>query len=155
MQRRLSLEGGAGDGLAVRLDREPEQTAPQPGVLESAVPVPRVLEKHPYETVARVMHDGPVPLLPAVPGMADRERLRIAMLIPPFGRGSGGHNTLFQILSRLEQRGHICSVWVADLTAGSRSGRHRVIRREIVRLVRADRGARVQGIWASGQEPTS
>jgi glycosyltransferase involved in cell wall biosynthesis len=78
------------------------------------VSVRRVLDEHPYAAVARVMHDGPVPLLPAIEGMADRERLRIAMLIPPFGRGSGGHNTLFQIFSRLERRGHICSVWVVD-----------------------------------------
>ena len=48
------------------------------------------------------------------PGMAERERLRLAMVIPPFSRGSGGHNTLFQIFSRLEQRGHACSVWLAD-----------------------------------------
>ena len=79
------------------------------------------------------MHDGPVPLLPAVPGMAERERLRIAMLIPPFGRGSGGHNILLQILSRLERRGHICSVWVHDFDAlVQRSGRRRVLRHEIV-----------------------
>ena len=32
------------------------------------------------------------------PGMSERERLRIAMLLPPFRRGSGGHNTLLQIL---------------------------------------------------------
>ena len=132
MQRRLSLEGSAGDGLAVPLDREPEQTAAQPGVLESAVPVPQALEQHPYVAVARVMHDGSVPLLPAAPGMAERERLRIAMLIPPFGRGSGGHNTLFQIFSRLEQRGHICSVWVVDFDGwfAARAGSR--IRREIV-----------------------
>jgi len=46
--------------------------------------------------------------------MAERERLRLAMVIPPFARGSGGHNTLFQIFSRLERRGHSCSVWLAD-----------------------------------------
>jgi len=46
--------------------------------------------------------------------MADRDRLRLALVIPPFTQGSGGHNTLFQILSRLESRGHTCSVWLAD-----------------------------------------
>ena len=44
-----------------------------------------------------------------------RERLRIAMILPPFRRGSGGHNTLLQILTRLERRGHVCSVWVHDV----------------------------------------
>jgi glycosyltransferase involved in cell wall biosynthesis len=56
-----------------------------------------------------------VPLLDPVPGMADRERLRLALVLPPFTRGSGGHNTLMQIFSRLERRGHACSVWMADL----------------------------------------
>jgi glycosyltransferase involved in cell wall biosynthesis len=47
--------------------------------------------------------------------MAERERLRLALVVPPWRRGSGGHNTLFQLLSRLERRGHVCSVWVSDL----------------------------------------
>jgi glycosyltransferase involved in cell wall biosynthesis len=46
--------------------------------------------------------------------MADRERLRVAMLIPPFSRGSGGHSLLFELLSRLERRGHLCTVWMHD-----------------------------------------
>jgi len=118
VQRRLSLEQSAGTGSA--------------GVLESAVRVPQMLEQHPYATVARVMHDGPAPLLPAREGMADRERLRIAMLMPFFGRGSGGHNIVFQILSRLEQRGHVCSVWAADYDQGFLARRASVIRHEIV-----------------------
>ena len=65
----------------------------------------------------RVWREGPAPLLDPVPGMAERERLRIAMgASPPFRRGSGGHNTLFQIFSRLERRGHACSVWLHDFT---------------------------------------
>jgi glycosyltransferase involved in cell wall biosynthesis len=52
--------------------------------------------------------------VPAPPGIATRDRLRIAMVLPPFSRGSGGHNTLLQLLTRLERRGHICSVWLHD-----------------------------------------
>ena len=37
-----------------------------------------------YDVVARVWRDGPAPLLDPVPGMAERERLRLAMVIPPF-----------------------------------------------------------------------
>lgn len=62
----------------------------------------------------RVRRDGPVPLLDAVPGTADRERLRLALVVPPWRRGSGGHTLLLQMLSRLERRGHVCSVWVHD-----------------------------------------
>jgi glycosyltransferase involved in cell wall biosynthesis len=67
-----------------------------------------------YVEAARVWRDGPAPLLDPVPGMADRERLRIAMLLPQFRRGSGGHYLLLQILGSLERRGHVCSVWVHD-----------------------------------------
>ena len=132
VQRRLSLEGNAGDGLAVARDREPDQANPRPAVLDSAVPVPRALDEHPYATAARVRHDGPVPLLPAVDGLAERRHLRIAMLIPPFGRGSGGHNIVFQILSRLERRGHICSVWLVDHDGYFGPRRTSVIRHDIL-----------------------
>jgi glycosyltransferase involved in cell wall biosynthesis len=63
--------------------------------------------------------------------MAERERLRLAMIIPPFNRGSGGHNTLFQILTRLERRGHACSVWLADYYGYSRSVWPAVLRHDI------------------------
>jgi glycosyltransferase involved in cell wall biosynthesis len=63
--------------------------------------------------------------------MAERERLRLAMVIPPFSRGSGGHNTLFQIFSRLERRGHTCSVWLADYNGYARDVWPAVLREEI------------------------
>ena len=37
-------------------------------------------------------------------GMSERERLHIAVVIPPFARGSGGHTTIFQML--LAPRAH-------------------------------------------------
>ncbi len=76
--------------------------------------VGQLLPHDDYDLVTRVWEEGPAPLLEAVPGMAERERLRLALVIPPYSRGSGGHNTLFQIFTRLEQRGHACSVWLAD-----------------------------------------
>ena len=63
--------------------------------------------------------------------MAERERLRLAMVIPPFSRGSGGHNTLFQIFTRLERRGHACSVWLADLHGYAKDVWPAVLREEI------------------------
>ena len=84
-----------------------------------------------YDVVARVWNDGPAPLLDPLPGMADRERLRLAMVIPPFNRGSGGHNTLFQIFTRLERRGHACSVWLADYYGYARSAWPAVLRHDI------------------------
>jgi glycosyltransferase involved in cell wall biosynthesis len=53
------------------------------------------------------------------------------MVIPPFSRGSGGHNTLFQIFTRLEQRGHTCSVWLADYYGYRKAVWPAVLRQEI------------------------
>ncbi len=84
-----------------------------------------------YDVVEQVWRDGPAPLVEPVPGMAERERLRLAMAIPPFSRGSGGHNTLFQIFTRLERRGHVCSVWVVDYYGYAREVWPAVLRDEI------------------------
>jgi glycosyltransferase involved in cell wall biosynthesis len=84
-----------------------------------------------YEIPMRIWRDGPAPLLCPPPGLSERESLRIAMLIPPFKRGSGGHNTLFQILSRLEQRGHACSVWMHDYVSGPGATWPAVLRHDI------------------------
>jgi glycosyltransferase involved in cell wall biosynthesis len=76
--------------------------------------IPRKLDHDDYAPIVRVWREGSAPLLDPVPGMAARERLRLALVLPPFTRGSGGHNTLMQIFTRLERRGHACSVWLAD-----------------------------------------
>ena len=36
------------------------------------------------------------------------------IVIPPFARGSGGHNTIFTLIARLERMGHTCSIWMYD-----------------------------------------
>ena len=103
----------------------------------SATPLPparqieQKLSGEVYDVAARVWRDGPAPLLDPLPGMAERERLRLAMVIPPFSRGSGGHNTLFQIFSRLERRGHACSVWLADYYGYARAVWPAVLRHDI------------------------
>lgn len=84
-----------------------------------------------YEESLEVLREGPAPLLDVPEGLADRARLRIAMVIPPFRRGSGGHNTLMQILLRLERRGHLCTVWVHDHTGELESVWPAVLRRNI------------------------
>lgn len=102
----ISLErrgGGATAGGGARLP-----------ALPATDHIPRMLEHEDYDVAARVWREGPAPLRDPVPGMAERDRLRLALVIPPFQRGSGGHNTLFQLLTRLEARGHTCSVWLAD-----------------------------------------
>jgi glycosyltransferase involved in cell wall biosynthesis len=121
LRRRLSLEGRDDEGSR-------EVGLPQ---LPATEHVGQLLPHDDYDLVTRVWEEGPAPLLEAVPGMAERERLRLALVIPPYSRGSGGHNTLFQIFTRLEQRGHACSVWLADYHNHMRDVRAARLRREI------------------------
>lgn len=107
----LSLES-RDDGISP-VAAEPELHPDQPA-LPPATHVHAQLDASDYELVHQVATNGPANLLDPPPGLSDRERLRLALVIPPFSRGSGGHNTLLQLLLRLERRGHICSVWVHD-----------------------------------------
>jgi glycosyltransferase involved in cell wall biosynthesis/GT2 family glycosyltransferase len=154
LRRRLSLEGRddegsgraesaaqGGAGLAsAGAERSangsaPDRAAGVPAVEVPQLPptkhLPQVLPHDDYDVVTRIWSEGPAPLLEAVPGMAERERLRLALVIPPFSRGSGGHNTLFQIFTRLERRGHACSVWLADYHNQMRDVRAARLRSEI------------------------
>jgi len=115
---RLSLEG-RGDGGGSSASVPP------------ATPMTPRRTEDPYGAAARVMRDGPAPLLPPAPGLAERERLRIALVLPPWRRGSGGHNTLMQLLSRLERRGHVCTVWLHDPHGELRALRPAVLRRQL------------------------
>ena len=100
VQRRLSLEGREAKA------RDRPVSAGQP---VAATPAPG-----PYEEILRLSREGPAPLGPPVSGMADREQLHIAVVIPPFQRGSGGHNTIFTLIAALEEMGHSCTIWMYD-----------------------------------------
>jgi glycosyltransferase involved in cell wall biosynthesis len=84
------------------------------------------------DAVTRVLVDGGAPLRAPVPGDSERERLHIATVVPPFRRGSGGHGTIFKIVSRLERMGHTCSVWIDDPFGTQRHERVAVLRRVMV-----------------------
>jgi O-antigen biosynthesis protein len=95
----------AGLQRAISLEGQGAKPAPEHRALST---------EHSYGpwAIARYHLDGPAPLLDPPP--ADREQLHIAVLIPPFRIGSGGHNTIFQVTSRLERMGHTCSIWIDD-----------------------------------------
>jgi O-antigen biosynthesis protein len=106
LQRALSLEGrGAAPARAA--------TAPPGSDLPRGRQVAARPGPGPFEDILRLSHEGPAPLDDPVPGMADRP-LHIAWVIPWFSRGSGGHSTIFNLLSRLEEMGHTCSIWMYD-----------------------------------------
>jgi glycosyltransferase involved in cell wall biosynthesis len=132
----LSLEG-RDEAVAATLNGS-GAAGPDDGSQADALPllppgehIDQMLQRDDYEVIARIWREGPAALADPVPGMADRERLRLAMVIPPFTQGSGGHNTLFQIFSRLERRGHACSVWLADYHGHMRDVWPAVLRHDI------------------------
>jgi O-antigen biosynthesis protein len=64
-----------------------------------------------------VLRDGPAPLAPGGdPGAAS---LDVAVVIPQFRRGSGGHHTIADLVRGLEGRGHRVTLWLED-----EEGRH-------------------------------
>jgi glycosyltransferase involved in cell wall biosynthesis len=85
-----------------------------------------------YAEVAELSRRGPAPLLDVLPGTSERERLHVAMVIPPFARGSGGHNSIFQMLLRLERMGHTCSIWIYDTMGIHDYEQASVLRRRVV-----------------------
>ena len=127
VRRRVSLER--------RADTSAGPADASEGARQSPLPPPAViapkLSHEVYEAAEQLWREGPAPLVEPVPGMADRRRLRLAMAIPTFSRGSGGHNTLFQIFTRLEQRGHLCSAWLVDPYGYAASTWPAVLREEI------------------------
>ena len=146
LERRDDGRGGGVDGGAPEAGGAASQdVAPS---LPPTSPVPRKLSHEVYDVAARVWANGPAPLLEPSPGGSERERLRLAMVIPPFSRGSGGHNTLFQIFTRLEQRGHTCSVWLADYYGYRKAGLARRAAPGDPRVLRAVRRPGLQGLRA-------
>src|ERR1700754_2352624 len=72
-----------------------------------------------YAAVAELARRGAAPLAPADPGRSERSSLDVAVVIPWFPAGSGGHATILNLVRQLEARGHRCSIWLDDPT-----GRH-------------------------------
>ena len=58
-----------------------------------------------------VLRDGPAPL--ATPSASPEEGLRVAIVLPQFRRGSGGHQTIAHLVRRLEAN-HEVSLWLQD-----------------------------------------
>jgi GT2 family glycosyltransferase/glycosyltransferase involved in cell wall biosynthesis len=110
VQRAISLEGTS----ATKAAPAPEAPPPAaPGV---------------FQSVLQVAREGAVPLAPAG---AVSGPMHVAVVIPFFRRGSGGHATIFNLVSRLEERGHDCSVWLYDPTARHGHQRPAAVRNDI------------------------
>jgi glycosyltransferase involved in cell wall biosynthesis len=64
--------------------------------------------------------------------MADRTPLRVAVVIPPFDKGSGGHKTILTLVDWLERAGHTCSIWMYDARGHHWRERAAVLRHRLV-----------------------
>ena len=111
VERALSLEGTSSNGRGAPAGPEPGTPAADDSW--GAAIGPRGASPH-WGEMLRVSREGPAPLAPPVPGMSDRRRLHVAVAVPAFRRGSGGHTTIFQLVRRLEDLGHTCTIWVHD-----------------------------------------
>ena len=49
-----------------------------------------------------------------LPAPADTAALHVALIVPFFRQGSGGHMTIANLVRALERRGHRCSLWIDD-----------------------------------------
>lgn len=127
VERRLSLEGRASERERIVAAPELADGAPPTG-RKSAGPDATT----PYAAILEHSRHGSAPLAVRSEKAADRERLHLAFVIPPFRRGSGGHASIFQLLLRLERMGHTCTIWVSELAGKAHVDRPAVIRRNIV-----------------------
>ena len=127
VRRRLSLEGHEGAPVMERLasPRTDEDVVPRGRQIPPTRSVPV------WEEMLRLSREGAAPLLDPTQGMAERPCLHLAVVIPPFARGSGGHGSIFQLVRGLEQMGHTCSIWMYD-PLGRHFERASVLRRRIV-----------------------
>jgi len=101
---------------------------------QPAVPTKRIepkLDQNFFSSVRDLEANGPAELLAPVSGMSEVERLHVAIVIPPFKAGSGGHDTIFRIFRIIEQMGHSCSIWLADPMGRMASEWPAVVRRRI------------------------
>jgi glycosyltransferase involved in cell wall biosynthesis len=57
---------------------------------------------------------GTAPLADGAAGAARTPALGIAVVVPAFRRGSGGHRAIADLVRGLERRGHRCSLWISD-----------------------------------------
>ena len=73
---------------------------------------PRTLPVAAPSALLEVARDGVVALDGA--GAPGEGPLRVAFVVPPFRRGSGGHHTISDLVRALEARGHACSLWIED-----------------------------------------
>lgn len=125
VERRLSLEGRATARAASGADDVPTAS-------DAPATVGGELGEPHFGDILRYAKQGAAPLVARSSAAADRDRLHLAFVVPPFQRGSGGHSTIFGLIARLERMGHTCTIWISDAAGASVVPAPAVLRRNIV-----------------------
>ncbi len=123
VQRRISLEGTSAEA--------PSSVAGSGGGPVAGKPMPKSARPAVWDAVRRYAKEGAAPLLPVLPGQAEDAPLHVACVIPPFSRGSGGHNSILQMMRRLELLGHTVTFWIDDELGLMKGDRPARIRRDM------------------------
>ena len=126
-----------GAGLGSRADRMSERTRRRlslesratfeplelPASALSAPPDPPPVNggDEPYSFVRSGFPRRPPSLEPAPTPLGDKESLTLSWILPPWNIGSGGHTTIFRLVQMMEQRGHMCSLFVFDPVGAKRA----------------------------------
>jgi glycosyltransferase involved in cell wall biosynthesis len=74
-----------------------------------------------YADIARYEREGPAELAPGAAERVGAASLEVAVVVPWLLEGSGGHNTILNLVRALEAAGHSLSLWVHD-PGGRHSG---------------------------------
>lgn len=113
LQQLVSLEGRRSDD-APKPPTPPTSVADEPSAVVSTERISAAPYGEPFAVVAEVETHGVTPLDPAWAGDSDADGLEIAVIVPGFRPGSGGHSTIFTLVEQLERKGHRCSIWLHD-----------------------------------------
>ncbi len=126
--RRRCSAGFSLEGTVADAPPEPAKAGVGP---VAGKPIPEAARPVIWDAVRRYAKQGPTELLPVLEGQADDAPLHVACVIPPFSRGSGGHNSILQIMRRLELMGHTVSYWIDDELGLFKADRPARIRRDM------------------------
>lgn len=127
VQRRISLEGTAVAATAP----DPVEDAVALGPPPLSGKVVRPWRGFFFDAVLEHTRHGAAPLLEPLTGQDADAPLHVACVIPPFSRGSGGHTTIFNLMSRLERMGHTVTYWVHDPIGLMDASRGARVRRDV------------------------
>lgn len=135
VQQLVSLEGRRNEDEAAPPAPPVTPTDDATGVVETSR-VAAAPFAEPYAIVAEVETHGVVAIDPAWTADPQADALDVAVVVPGFRPGSGGHSTIFTLIEQLERRGHRCSIWIHDPHGMHRQQSEPTIAAEIARHFR-------------------